>query len=57
MNELIRDWKAEKEDLEKAFDLIADQLVKAEAKIRKLEEINAALRKPPAASRASTKSP
>lgn len=39
MSELIRDWKAEKRDLEKAFDLIADQLVKAEAKIRKLEEM------------------
>lgn len=38
MNELVRDWKAEKKDLEEAFDIIADKLVKADAEIGRLKE-------------------
>lgn len=34
---LERDWKAEKKDLEEAFDIIADKLVKAEAEIDRLK--------------------
>ena len=37
MNELVRDWKAEKKDLEEAFDIIADKLVKADAEIERLK--------------------
>ncbi len=38
MNELVRDWKAEKKDLEEAFDIISDKLVKADAEIERLKE-------------------
>ena len=37
MSELVRDWKAEKKDLEDAFDIIADKLVKADAEIERLK--------------------
>ena len=37
MSELVRDWKAEKKDLEEAFDIIADKLVKADAEIERLK--------------------
>ena len=41
MSELVRDWKAEKKDLEEAFDIIADKLVKADAEIERLNsEVN-----------------
>lgn len=36
MSELVRDWKAEKKDLEEAFDIIGDKLVAAQAKIERL---------------------
>ena len=38
MSELVRDWKAEKKDLEEAFDIIADKLVKADAEIERLKQ-------------------
>ena len=34
---LERDWKAEKKDLQEAFDIIADKLVKADAEIERLK--------------------
>lgn len=37
MSELMRDWKAEKKDLQKAFDIVTDQLVKADLKIKQLK--------------------
>ena len=43
MSELVRDWKAEKKDLEEAFDIISDKLVKADAEIERLKEENSAL--------------
>ena len=36
---LIRDWEAEKKDLQEAFDIIADKLVRADIEIRHLKEI------------------
>ena len=44
MNELVRDWKAEKKDLEEAFDIIADKLVKADAEIERLNKACETLR-------------
>ena len=38
-NELIRDWKGERKDLEEAFDLISDKLVAAETEIRRLQHL------------------
>lgn len=35
--DLVRDWKAEKKDLEEAFARLADKLVKAQAEIRRLQ--------------------
>ena len=43
MSELVRDWKAEKKDLEEAFDIIADKLVKADAEIERLKQGNGIL--------------
>jgi hypothetical protein len=37
MSDLVRDWKAERKDLEEAFDIIADKLVKADAEIARLK--------------------
>jgi hypothetical protein len=37
MSELVRDWKTEKKDLEEAFDIISDKLVKADAEIARLK--------------------
>ena len=34
--QIVRDWESEKRDLQEAFDIIADQLVKAEAETRRL---------------------
>ena len=45
MMSLERDWKAEKKDLQEAFDIIADKLVKADAEIERLKAENARLKK------------
>lgn len=38
MSELVRDWKAERKDLEEAFDIISDKLVAADAEIVRLRK-------------------